>query len=355
MRRRVAWCRGLLVDAYRIPAALVLWNLRKTIYRRRGDWTRCPCQSPSDSGRALETHCDAALDWNEPGRFRLVCPALRTTPRGFCCSLAAPDVRPFWGRAALLFFLVIVGAYAAGVTLGYGTMRAFGSRNVAWLDFLWPRRWENVAKARSQQFSAEAIVALERRDFGLARISLKSALAADPQNYDAALLLAMLDSFAANAHVADAAFDWLMRRHPAHAGRSAVIFHDLLLAKGRPDRLARFALWMAAGGTADSPLWTRAPRRPAPRQRRPRLRPHPRRRAPKAPAARAHPRRRRDTPPAGPPPSALTPAAMSPRFRPRASTPSTSPCRSPCPRCSATSPSLAKRSTPCSPACAPPW
>lgn len=234
-----------------------MWNLRKAAYRRNLASARCPCQHPSDSGRPLETHCDAALDWNRPGRFRLVCPALRTTAHGYCCSLPARDVRPFWGRAALLAVLTLFAAYTTVTVAAFLVIRLHGNRTAGWLDLALPTRWARLPGTNSRQFLARAIEAIERRDFDLARLSLQSALAADPANYDAALLHAMLDSLSANPNVADIAFQWLLQRHPEQSPRTALIFHDLLLAKGRPEHLARFALWMAAQDAANAPLWIR--------------------------------------------------------------------------------------------------
>ena len=94
---------GRFADLFRLVWALLYWNTRKSWFQLRRGRSPCPCQSPSDSGRAYETACVACLSWNEPARFRRDCPLLVSTPQGLRCSVNTADVRPFWRRAFFFY------------------------------------------------------------------------------------------------------------------------------------------------------------------------------------------------------------------------------------------------------------
>ena len=83
---------GWLGDFLRFWWGLLYWNTRKGLFRLNRDQASCPCQNPSDSGRARETGCDAAHYWHQPARFRRVCPLLVETPDGLRCSVDTRDV-----------------------------------------------------------------------------------------------------------------------------------------------------------------------------------------------------------------------------------------------------------------------
>src|SRR5580658_6015424 len=99
-RRRAAvggWC----ADLGRFAGTVIPLNLRKSLFRLRRGRGICPCQTPSDSGKAGETACEPVASWHEPRRFQRICPLLRQRPDGaWKCSVNAAEVRPFWGRAA---------------------------------------------------------------------------------------------------------------------------------------------------------------------------------------------------------------------------------------------------------------
>lgn len=245
-------------DAFRLPVALVVWNFRKSSHRRRGGHGHCPCQHPSDSGRAFATHCEAALHWNQAARFRVVCPLLKPGPSGYLCSVDTRDVRPFWGRALAIYASALLIAGLGAATTGYVALQQLGNHEVTWLDVAWPPHWGNIARARARAFCARAIAAIAAHDYARARLSLESAVVIDPQNYEAAMLLAMLQSLSTTPGVADSAFQWLINQHPTQAVRSAITYHDMLLASGRPAQLASFATWMARHDPASKAFWVRA-------------------------------------------------------------------------------------------------
>lgn len=249
---------NFLGDAMRLPLALVALNGRKTIYRLRRDAATCPCQSLSDSGRAMETHCEAVIHWHSAKRFRWVCPLLKQGPDGWRCSVDARDVRPFWGRAAAIFAAAVLALVLGAGTAGFVGLRLVGNAEVAWQDVLWPGRWHRINALRARSFCTQAVEAMARRDFVRARLALQTAVTLDPQNYDAALLLAMVQGYSTLPGVADEAFFQLMMRYPQQAIRSAVTYHDLLLGLGRPAQLAPFALWMAQRDPTNRAFWVRA-------------------------------------------------------------------------------------------------
>lgn len=258
LSRAPQWAGRTAGDAWRIAAAMVTLNARKTAWRWRGRRARCPCQNPGDSGRAFETHCDAVMLWPRPGRLRHVCPALRVVSGRYVCGLDTARVRPYWGRAVVFFagsVLALAGVAATGVFVG---LRLTGVREVQWMDVAWPARWAKVRRARSDYFSAQSLQALSSGNLALARLALSSAVETDRSNYDAALLLAMLGSISPQRQLADASFQWLLAAHPAQAKRSAVMFHDALLAQGRTHELADFALWMAVHDPGSTSIWTRS-------------------------------------------------------------------------------------------------
>src|SRR5207253_1322402 len=86
----------------------------------------CPCQSPSDSGRAYETQCDACMSWSRPARFQRVCPLLVPTKDGMRCSANTPEVRPFWGRAFGFYGGVLFSIYLVGVITVFIFLRTIG-------------------------------------------------------------------------------------------------------------------------------------------------------------------------------------------------------------------------------------
>jgi len=117
---------GWTADFFRLAWSLLYWNARKSCFRLRGGARRAPRQHPRDSGRALETQCEACLHWDRPARFARVCPLLVATPVGLRCSARAVDVRPFWGRAGRYFGGVLAGIYLFGALSFFAFLRTIG-------------------------------------------------------------------------------------------------------------------------------------------------------------------------------------------------------------------------------------
>lgn len=107
-QKRSDWSR-LLTDA-------LLLNVRKDRWIRSAGRTRCPCQHPSDSGRAGETQCEAVISWRTPERFRFLCPNLQRYGREWRCGVDRAAIRPYWARALLIWFVLLLIAWVPAAT-----------------------------------------------------------------------------------------------------------------------------------------------------------------------------------------------------------------------------------------------
>ena len=104
---------GWLADFFRLLGGLFYWNARKTVFHWRGG--RCPCQNPSDSGRALETTCDACLHWHQPAPPSGACVrCFVTTPNGLCAARSTPGMCVRSGAAPPVSMRGALGSYLAG-------------------------------------------------------------------------------------------------------------------------------------------------------------------------------------------------------------------------------------------------
>ncbi|WP_438481024.1 tetratricopeptide repeat protein [Oleiharenicola lentus] len=238
--------------------ALAYWNARKSFFvlrRRRGV---CPCHNPSDSGVPMRTGCEAIAGWNEPGRFRRVCPLLVSNSQGgWVCSVAASEVRPFWGRA---IGVVGIAALLLTLTAGLGTfffMRAVGYEVTARQVF-WPAAWPELRDARVKLFVEQA-----RAHFAQGRIrevmqALSTARLIDPHNYETGMLLAQFYE-AGDPGFADVLYGQLLENHPAQRPEIARRWFRSLLARGRLERVSQLAREQLAGSPhAEMAVWTHA-------------------------------------------------------------------------------------------------
>lgn len=231
---------GWLTDLFRLFWALFYWNARKTVFRlgrRRG---ANPCQSPSDSGKAYETQCEACASWNRAGRFRRVCPLLVETADGLRCSVNAGDVRPFWGRAlgfysgtaAVLYLLATIAIFLLLRTIGY---------ELDYSAVAWPPAWHRVNESRAQYFAQKGFAAYAANNIREAVFALGIACELDPQNYRAGITLARLWEIS-QPRLSDGLYARLLQSHPAQAAETAALRLHALLARGDFERL-RDAAW----------------------------------------------------------------------------------------------------------------
>lgn len=244
---------GWLGDFIRFWWGLLYWNTRKSYFQLRRQRAPCPCQNPSDSGRARETGCDAAHFWHDPARFRRVCPLVFETLDGPRCSVDAANVRPFWARAAAYYGGAAVAVYVAAV-LGAALVLAVVGYPVSPLALAWPPSWHELRVARSAYFVAKARRSLNENRINEAVLSLDVAYRTNPGNYDAGFQLAQLLSLG-QPEVADQIFAFLMRDHPAQRAGTAEAWLRFLLVHGRLKRAGELAAARVVEDPAHRPVW----------------------------------------------------------------------------------------------------
>src|ERR1051326_3326074 len=179
-------------DVFRFWWGLLYWNARKFSFVLRRRRRRCPCQSPSDSGRAGETVGEAAASWNRPERFRRVCPDLQLGPNGWRCAVDTAAVRPYWGRAVAWVGGTALCLYVVGALSVFGVLRATGCEGLTPLDSLWPGRWSRITIARSQHYLAQAKQALRSGNTRGVLVNLVNASELAPADYGIQVDLAQI-------------------------------------------------------------------------------------------------------------------------------------------------------------------
>jgi hypothetical protein len=247
-----------LGDFFRFWWALFYWNTRKTWFRMRGAHRDdCPCQTYSDSGHALDSRCDAILDWAQPARFRRVCPLLAQTSQGWRCSVNAESVRPFWGRALLFGSAFALGLYLAGTLALFGILRA-ARYDTGYLSLLWPPRWGELRSAQEKLYATRAQKALQAGNFQEAILSLERVTQLNPHNYSAGLALAGLSQVAAQPYVSDHIYERLMRDVPDERRQTAQLWFRTLLARAAYPQVMDLATRMLGEDPAERAAWLHA-------------------------------------------------------------------------------------------------
>jgi tetratricopeptide (TPR) repeat protein len=160
----------------------------------------------------METTCEASHEWQNPARFRRVCPLLVETPAGLRCSVDARDVRPFWGRACASYLRAFAALFGAGALILFVGLRIVGYP-LSPTALIWPPRWHEIRLARSDYFVSKARHALDEHRINEAIASLDLAYRDNPQNYDAGFQLAQLTSIG-RPEFADSIFASLTNNFP---------------------------------------------------------------------------------------------------------------------------------------------
>ena len=222
---------GWLADFFRLLGGLFYWNALKSFYRLRGARGRCPCQHPSDSGKAWETGCNAITHWDQPARFRRVCPLLKKDDSDrWRCSANQSDVRAFWGRAFGFYGGGAALLYLLGTLMAFTALRTTGYR-VTYPGVFWPPAWGKFTGVKAEFFFAKFQRAYAAQDIREALLDLSLAYDLDPKNYDAGLLLAQLYQFG-QPGLSDLVYGRLLSEHPERAEATAQLFFRALLARG---------------------------------------------------------------------------------------------------------------------------
>ncbi len=245
---------GWLGDLGRLYRGLLYWNLRKALFRARGASGVAPCQHPSDSGRAGRTGCEACAGWRDAGRFRRLCPLLATVDGRRVCSVDAADVRPFWGRAALVYGGSAAALAAAAVLSVFTGFRVIGYQ-VPLYVVAWPPAWHRVDKARADYFYRLALRSLAAGDVRQSYLALGQVHALDPDNAGAAKLLAQFTEIT-NPEYSDSLYARLVAGGGADAEDTAQIWVHALLSRGDYPAVAALSATMLRSGAGHVPAWT---------------------------------------------------------------------------------------------------
>jgi hypothetical protein len=247
---------GWLADLFRLAWGLPYWNTRKAWFRRSRGRTRCPCQSPSDSGRRFETGCEACIAWDRPARFRRVCPLLVATADGLRCSADTADVRPFWGRMFGYYGGTLLSLYLAGAIAVFAFLRSIGYP-ISIVHVTWPGLWYRVPQARGWFFAQKSSRALAEGRTAEGLLYLSNAYQFDPTSYQIALALAKSYQ-TGRPRESDVLFENLLREHPAQRDATAQEWFRALLARGDFQKIAGLAYAQALADTARAHVWIRA-------------------------------------------------------------------------------------------------
>ena len=247
---------GWSTDFIRLLWGLFYWNTRKSWFRYRRGRSPCPCQSPSDTGRAYETQCEPCLSWNQPARFRKVCPLLVQTKRGWRCSVDSADVRPLW-RQALPYYGGVLGIlYLTGVIGVFSFLRTVGYP-ISIVHVIVPPFWGRITQARSAFFLQKSNLAFDQDRIPEGLLYLANAYEFDPNNYAAGLSLAKHLQVGRPAH-SDDIYQRLLREHPGKRHATAQDWFRALLARGSFDRIALLARDELLANSPFAPVWVRA-------------------------------------------------------------------------------------------------
>lgn len=249
---------GWISDFFRFWWALFYWNTRKTWFRLHGAHRdSCPCQNFSDSGHALDSRCEAVVQWRKPTRFRRVCPLLTETKDGWRCSVDAERVRPFWGRAAVHVSGALLTLYLLGSVAVFAVLHS-ASYPVSYWTVVWPPHWSELRGSQEKLHTLRAQQAIAKGDFKAAILSLQRVCELNPRNYSAGLTLASLVQIAGQPSVAEHIYTRLMHDVPEQRATTAQAWGRTLLAGGDYAQLKPLALSMLSEDSGRREAWLHA-------------------------------------------------------------------------------------------------
>ncbi len=247
---------GWLADFFRLAWGLVYWNTRKAWFQWRRGRAKCPCQNPSDSGRALETGCEACVNWDKPRRFQRVCPLLVETKDGLRCAANTADVRPFWGRLFGYYGGALLTIYLAGAITVFAVLRAIGYP-ISVVHVVWPGLWYRVPQARGWFFAQKSQKAFAAGRTAEGLLYLSNAYQFDPGSYQIALALAK-NLQVGRPRESDVLFERVLHEHPAQRDATAAEWFRALLARGDFPKIATLAHGETLADIAHAHVWVRA-------------------------------------------------------------------------------------------------
>lgn len=241
-----------------LSATVLYWNVRKSLYVVRGRVGQCPCHDLSDSGAPGRTRCLAATHWANPGDFQRACPLLVLNDHGWCCSVGASQVRPFWWRQIRAWLAVLAVTYILGAAVAFVALREIGYDRLRFVDVAYPGNWGRFSRVQGDYYREMGRRHFAQRDFAQSLLALATVMEIDP-DYETGLLLACLSAYGGSYAQSDAIFLRLLRDYPDQAERTSVVFQDQLLVSLRLQRLAELSLQRIGGSArADNVPWRRA-------------------------------------------------------------------------------------------------
>jgi len=206
-------------------------------------------------GIADHTDCDACIGWYDKSRFRRLCPLLLpTTDDRRICSVAAADVRPFWGRA-LIFYGGALSALVLVALIGFFlAFRVIGYR-VPFFVVAWPPAWHRVHQARADYYYRMALRSYAAGDVRQCFLALGQVYVLDPDNISAARLLAQFAQIA-NPDFSDEIYSHLLLQSRGNREETAQAWFRALLARGDLASMSRLSAEMLQEGAPHGPAWT---------------------------------------------------------------------------------------------------
>lgn len=247
---------GRFADFFRLAGGLLYWNTRKSWFRLRRGRLPCPCQVPSDSGRAFETGCEASLTWNHQAGFRRVCPLLVETKKGLRCSVNAADVRPFWGRAFGYYGGTLLSLYLAAALAIFIFLRVVGYP-ISIVHLVWPGKWHRVGEVRGWFFMDRSNRAFAAGRPAEGMLYLSNAYEFDPGNYTVASTLAQKLQLTFPQR-SDNIYRRLLHDHPDQSALTAQAWFRALLARGDFGTVQQLARVEIIDDPSHASVWMRA-------------------------------------------------------------------------------------------------
>lgn len=194
------------------------------------------------------------MSWSDARRFQWVCPLLQATPEGLRCSVAAVDVRPFWGRYFLRVGIAFLVLYTAAAVTATVALRMVGYR-LSPIALLWPPHWREFGSAQEQLYALRARESFEARRFADGILSLEMVCRINPENHEARLALARLRNTRGQYAGADEAFARVISHSPDLRLPVAREWLGVLLARGEFTGAARIAARMVAEDHGQEAPW----------------------------------------------------------------------------------------------------
>lgn len=247
-----------MTDFFRFWWSLLYWNLRKTAFFLRGRKGRAPCQHPSDSGKGMETGCEACVSWRRPGRFKRVCPLLVRRDGGWRCSVDSSAVRPFWGRMLGFYSVAAIAGYALLALALLLTFRSIGYETLRYGDFFSPDFRSRFREAQAGYYANRADQSFLAGDYRGGLLALSVAYQKNPRDWATGLTLARLLQRSNQHRIGDEVFERLLRDFPSRAEEISAVWSEALTFRGDWLKLARLSAEMTGRGGPSRGAWMRS-------------------------------------------------------------------------------------------------